>query len=305
MRTYVPKLFTADAYCGLRFVDRSQVSERRNRNLQLTCTINNNSVTQALGSPWHDAVKSHTNILQTKEGLPSFWRRHQSALKLRRLSYIKLVSISLPCSNVAALFICYFEFFCTFLGWGETEPTWYIRRPLSDLFYQPRMIDDDECGAVGGIRIGRGNRNTRREPAPVPLCPPQIPHDLTWVQAQAAVVWSRRLIAWATHNLFLCYTFLNITNADLEKRHRVDPIHNAGNNIRRMGAVDFVIKYFLCCTNRGNILRCECSEFNFQGGQPHFWLWCSWFDSIFASKKTWFILTWNYLRHCRWNYLTG
>jgi hypothetical protein len=24
------------------------------------------------------------------------------------------------------------------------------------------------------------NRSTRRNPAPVPLCPPQIPHDLTW-----------------------------------------------------------------------------------------------------------------------------
>jgi hypothetical protein len=30
------------------------------------------------------------------------------------------------------------------------------------------MIDDDECGAVGGIRIGRGNRSTRRKPDPVP-----------------------------------------------------------------------------------------------------------------------------------------
>jgi hypothetical protein len=39
------------------------------------------------------------------------------------------------------------------------------------LLYQPRMIDDD-YGAVGGIRIGRGNRSTRRKPAPVPLCPP-------------------------------------------------------------------------------------------------------------------------------------
>jgi hypothetical protein len=46
------------------------------------------------------------------------------------------------------------------------------------LLYQPRMIDDD-YGAAGGMRIGKGNRSTRRKPAPVPLCPPQIPHDLT------------------------------------------------------------------------------------------------------------------------------
>jgi hypothetical protein len=62
------------------------------------------------------------------------------------------------------------------------------------LLYQPRMIDDDS-GAVGGIRIGRGNRSTRRKPAPVPLCPPQIPHDLTWDRTRAAAVGSQRLTA--------------------------------------------------------------------------------------------------------------
>jgi hypothetical protein len=41
---------------------------------------------------------------------------------------------------------------------------------------------DDECGAVGGMRIGRGNRSTGRKPAPAPLCPPQIPHDLIWAR---------------------------------------------------------------------------------------------------------------------------
>jgi hypothetical protein len=40
------------------------------------------------------------------------------------------------------------------------------------------MIDDD-CGAVGGMRIGRGNRSTWREPTPAPLCPPEVPHDMT------------------------------------------------------------------------------------------------------------------------------
>jgi hypothetical protein len=32
-------------------------------------------------------------------------------------------------------------------------------------------------GAIGGIKIGRGNRSTRRKPTPVSLCPPQNP---TW-----------------------------------------------------------------------------------------------------------------------------
>jgi hypothetical protein len=40
------------------------------------------------------------------------------------------------------------------------------------------MIGDGECGEkIGGIKIDRGNRSTRKKPAPAPLCPPQIPHD--------------------------------------------------------------------------------------------------------------------------------
>jgi hypothetical protein len=38
---------------------------------------------------------------------------------------------------------------------------------------------DYEDGEFGGMMIGKGNGSTRREPAPVPLCSPQIPHDLT------------------------------------------------------------------------------------------------------------------------------
>jgi hypothetical protein len=48
------------------------------------------------------------------------------------------------------------------------------------------MIDDDDYGAVGGMRIGKGNRSARRKPAPAPLFPPQIPHDLTWDRTRAA-----------------------------------------------------------------------------------------------------------------------
>jgi hypothetical protein len=43
--------------------------------------------------------------------------------------------------------------------------------------YQPQMIDDGDCGEIGGMKIGRGNRSTRRKPTPAPLCPPQNP---TW-----------------------------------------------------------------------------------------------------------------------------
>jgi hypothetical protein len=44
------------------------------------------------------------------------------------------------------------------------------------LLYQSQMIDDGDCGAIDGKKIGMGNRSTRRKPAPMPLCPPQNPH---------------------------------------------------------------------------------------------------------------------------------
>jgi hypothetical protein len=56
---------------------------------------------------------------------------------------------------------------------------------------------DDECGTIGGMRIGRRNQSTRRKPEPEPLCPPQNPHDLNWARTRAAAVGSRRLTAWA------------------------------------------------------------------------------------------------------------
>jgi hypothetical protein len=66
-----------------------------------------------------------------------------------------------------------------------------VRRPLIGLFYQPRMIDDDKCGAVGGMKIGRGSRSTQRKRASVSFCPPQIPHDLTLARTRAVAVGSR------------------------------------------------------------------------------------------------------------------
>jgi hypothetical protein len=52
--------------------------------------------------------------------------------------------------------------------------------------------DDDECGAVSGM-LPRGNQSILRKPASVPLCPPQIPHDLTRDRTQTAAVGNRRL----------------------------------------------------------------------------------------------------------------
>jgi hypothetical protein len=71
-----------------------------------------------------------------------------------------------------------------------------VVRPLPGLLYQPQMIDDGDCGATSGMKICRENRSTRRKPAPVPLYPSQIPHDLTRARTRVAAVGSQRLTAW-------------------------------------------------------------------------------------------------------------
>jgi hypothetical protein len=38
--------------------------------------------------------------------------------------------------------------------------------------------DDDDLAGFYGMIIGRVNRRTRKKPAPVSLCPPEILHEL-------------------------------------------------------------------------------------------------------------------------------
>jgi hypothetical protein len=64
------------------------------------------------------------------------------------------------------------------------------------LLYQPQMIDNGDCGATDGMKIGRGNWSTWRKCTPVPLCPPQIPHCHTRAWTQTAAVGSQRLTTW-------------------------------------------------------------------------------------------------------------
>jgi hypothetical protein len=51
----------------------------------------------------------------------------------------------------------------------------------------PSDYDDREIGGM----IDRGNRSTRRKPAPVPLCPPQTP-DAARTRNRAAAVGNQR-----------------------------------------------------------------------------------------------------------------
>jgi hypothetical protein len=112
-------------------------------------------------------------------------------------------SLHLNCGRLSSFaeseYVCFYKtglvfFFLVSLGWVRLSPLG--TSATVGLLYQPRMIDDD-YGAVGGMKIGRGDRSTRRKPAPAPLCPPQIPHGMTWDRTRAASVVSQRLTAWA------------------------------------------------------------------------------------------------------------
>jgi hypothetical protein len=84
---------------------------------------------------------------------------------------------------------------------------------------------DGECGTAGRIRIGRGNRSTRRKPAPVPLCPPQIPHDLNLVRTRAAAVGSQRLTSWAMARPISPYVMAVSSICKLTMRHGLATRH--------------------------------------------------------------------------------
>jgi hypothetical protein len=77
------------------------------------------------------------------------------------------------------------------VGGVQTGPTGHVGH------FWPIVLAPGDCedGEFGGIRIGRGNRSTRRKPAPAPLCPPQIPLDQTRARTRVTAVGSQRLTA--------------------------------------------------------------------------------------------------------------
>jgi hypothetical protein len=83
------------------------------------------------------------------------------------------------------------HFFLYFL-WVRWDWVHSVRRSLTGLLWQPRMIYD-ECGAVGGVRI---SRETNMLGENLPQCH-FVPHDLTWARTWAAAVGSQWLTAWA------------------------------------------------------------------------------------------------------------
>jgi hypothetical protein len=88
----------------------------------------------------------------------------------------QLVSISGPSPlEISEYRKCRVDFFFFFFKWAETESLGTAA--TTGLLYQLQMIGDGDCGEIGGMKIGKGNRSTQRKPAPAPPCPPQIPLD--------------------------------------------------------------------------------------------------------------------------------
>jgi hypothetical protein len=73
--------------------------------------------------------------------------------------------------------------------------------------------EDDSFFPLSQVMEHRWNETDRgkpkysgEKPVPVPLCPPQIPHGLTWDRTRASAVRGRRLTAWAmARPPSLCY----------------------------------------------------------------------------------------------------
>jgi hypothetical protein len=63
-------------------------------------------------------------------------------------------------SQITSISAGQFFIFVSFLGWVKLSPLG--TSTTTALLYQPLMMDDDGCGAVGGM-TGRGNWSTRRK----------------------------------------------------------------------------------------------------------------------------------------------
>jgi hypothetical protein len=139
-------------------------------------------------SPYHPISLRSILILSTylRLGLPS--GLFPSGVPTNILYAFLFAHIRATCP--AHLILLYFFLICIVGGWS---PNWVpsARRPLTGLLYLPRVMEN---GEFGGMNC-RGNRSTRRKPAPAPLCPPQISLDQTRDWTRAAAVGRQRLTA--------------------------------------------------------------------------------------------------------------
>jgi hypothetical protein len=104
-------------------------------------------------------------------------------------------------SNISTGRFCLFlamEFLISFTSGAGVESSPLLLRPFIGLLYQLWMTDCDDCVEAVRLNECKRNRSTRKNPAPVPLRPPQIPHDMTRNQTRATGVESWRITVCAT-----------------------------------------------------------------------------------------------------------
>jgi hypothetical protein len=113
---------------------------------------------------------------QPSETRNVFFFFHISSLRFIKLKYISTFFFLWLYSSILG----FGRFHDTFRFISVTRSRTVSRTPwMGDqlvarhLLTAPGDCDDGEVGGMNGF--GRGNRSTRRNPAPTPLCPPQIP----------------------------------------------------------------------------------------------------------------------------------
>jgi hypothetical protein len=122
----------------------------------------------------------------------SEWKLSRTIRYLRTIVYAPLTPISLPLSLISVLFICH-HIFC--FNWGKVRLSSLGTSATIWPINQPLMMDDEEWSSRWNDWEGKPKYSEK--PATVPLCPPQIPHDLTRARIRATAVGSQRLTAWA------------------------------------------------------------------------------------------------------------
>jgi hypothetical protein len=146
--------------------------------------------TQPLSHPLQFSIHSDSNI-----GRYMLWVTHGMSKQIGDEQFVQYARLLWLMDFIISVF------FIILRGWNWGH---LVLRQLLVYCTSPQMIDDGNCGAISWMKIGRENRSPRRKPAPVPFCPPQIPHDQTRALTRATAVGSQRLTAWAlarTNNL--------------------------------------------------------------------------------------------------------
>jgi hypothetical protein len=107
------------------------------------------------------------------------------------------------------IFMCYRHWPLKFIRVRKYWLYWRSRQ------YQGYILEDktvNEYEAIGGVRIGRGNRGSEVKHCPMSLCPPQFSHDQTLVRTPIAVMRSLRMAPGATARALSSNCFLLLFN---------------------------------------------------------------------------------------------